>query len=215
MSKAKTGVEEIDSSIRAAYSKSLCLFLPPLVANKMLNLDDVNKIVASLGKKMEGINKQTQHKVYISLREGGANGTPAQVMAAGAKLAATLKQLMKQDPKKGQYQAECNADELVTKYSKAGAPQDPNYLEEVRWLEQQNDLKIEQDLRERYKITRDDLNFACNLTTGRLSSRYHSVSYCTAHKCEITKDHIETCHLFSTNNGNTHPKDWMFAIRDE
>ena len=136
MAKAQTGIEELDHSVRAAYSKSLCLFLlPPLVANRMLNLDDVNKIVASLGKKMEGINKQTQHKVYLSLREGGANGTPAQVMAAGAKLGNSLRAHMLQDPKKGQYQAECNAEELVTKYNKTEAPQDPDPQEEARWQE--------------------------------------------------------------------------------
>jgi hypothetical protein len=213
-SKAKTGVESLDTSMRAAYAKSLCLFLlPPLVANLMINIDDVHKIVASLGKKMEGVAKQTNHKVYINLREGGQDGTPAQVMAAGAKLAEGLKDALKQGPKKGQYQQECSANELINKFKpKPMQTEEENEAEFEKSVEY---TKLYKEKREKYKLTNDEVVFACNLTQGKLSGKYYSVSYCKDHQCEVNRQHIDECHLFTTGNGNTRPKDWMFTIQDK
>lgn len=47
-----------------------------------MGLNEVNRIVASIGKNMEGFAKSTDHQVYLNLEEGGPKGTPTQVMAA-------------------------------------------------------------------------------------------------------------------------------------
>jgi hypothetical protein len=75
--KCCTGDKGLDKSIRAAYAKSLILcFVTPLVAVGVMGLNEVNKLVASIGKSMEGFAKSTDHQVYLNLEEGGPKGTP-------------------------------------------------------------------------------------------------------------------------------------------
>lgn len=55
-----------------------------------MGLNEVNKVVASLSKTMEGFAQSTNHKVYLNHQEGGPKGNPYQVMAAANKIKAMI-----------------------------------------------------------------------------------------------------------------------------
>ena len=62
--RSHTGNIGLENSIQAAYAKSLCLFmLPPLVAADLMNLDEINRLCASIAKKIDGVASHVDHKV--------------------------------------------------------------------------------------------------------------------------------------------------------
>ena len=85
--KAHTGCKSLDISVLAAYAKSLCcFFLPPLIANFMISLEEIRTLWASLGKRFEGVGKHINKNNYLNLTAGGPKGTPALVMRQGLEL---------------------------------------------------------------------------------------------------------------------------------
>lgn len=210
--KCSTGTFGLDKSIRSAYCKSLILcFLPVLVAIGAMGLNEINKVVAAIGKSMEGHAQNTDHKVYLNLEEGGPKGTPFQVMAAAKKLKAVIASHLVVPSAHSVAKAEDVTERLLEKWTPIKNPVTPEERKAAK--EKEDYVKAYNAKRQTNILSTEEKIFAGLLATGRIAFSYHSVPVCNEHKCLIDHHHLEVCHLFSANG--VQPHEWLWVLKDQ
>jgi hypothetical protein len=210
--KCATGTFGLDKSIRSAYCKSLILcFLPVLVAIGAMGLNEVNKVVAAIGKSMEGHAQNTDHKVYLNLEEGGPKGTPFQVMAAAKKLKAIIASHLIVPSAHSVAKAEEVTERLLEKWAPIKNPVTPEERKAAK--DQEERVKAYNAKRQSNILSHEEKIFAGLLATGRIAFSYHAVAVCNEHKCLIDHHHLEVCHLLSANG--CQPYEWLWVLKDQ